>query len=90
VAITAKRFSRPLVLAILGLGIAASTVFTHRGGCAPVGGYDGPSGIRYVILDWGSIGIAYGNGCEVRYAPIPLGIGLTLIAVAGILFWDRR
>lgn len=55
--------------------------------CGPVGyppGEAPPRGFRYVILGWQSVGIAYGNGCEITYHPIILFGRVTLIS-AGLL-----
>ena len=85
-----RSFVRPRVFAIAGLIIALSTLFTYRATCAPVGGYEGPAGIHYVIVRWDTIGAVYGNGCEAHIATLPFGIGLTLLVVSALLKLDER
>jgi hypothetical protein len=72
---------------MLGVGFLLFTIFTGTGMCAPVGGYDGPSGIHYYIIEISELGFAYGNGCRMTYQT--LGGVLSLLCI-GIGVWQTR
>lgn len=81
---------RPRTLLLGGVVLTLSALFTFQGSCAPVGGYDGPAGIRHFILEWSTVGVAYGNGCSAQIATLPLAIGFTSLVVGACFYWEGR
>lgn len=72
---------------LLGIGVLLGTATTLTGHCAPVGGYDEPAGVHYLIMETSVVGVAYGNGCQMTISAIGLGLGVLLVGVGNWITW---
>ena len=81
---------RSQAFALAGVLFLLSTVITYSAGCTVVGGYDGPSGIRYVIVNPHALGVTYGNGCVAYVATLPIAGGLLCLGIGAYCWQTNR
>ncbi len=77
---------RPRSFVVAGIVFLLSTILTYSAVCGPIGGYDGPSGIRHIIVNPLALGVAYGNGCVAQVATLPIAVGLVCLGI-GVSRW---
>ena len=80
----------PRGFVLAGVLFLLSTVITYSAVCGPVGGYDGPSGIQYVIVNPLALGVAYGNGCAAHVATLPIAVGVLCLGIGAYRWQTNR